>query len=475
MFRFNNPEEVRKQRDRQKHLSVAVNGDYEQDISGNASPATRPDSPVSSADVDWNYAKREAALRLAGVDPDSMPDDQLDMLYEKITKVKTLRGKRFEGGGSRPESSASFSHVDDMWSEFGGRPIHSSEAMTDDTSMENQNGQNDESGSMAASTQIREMQGQLEAQRLEFENRLQAISEGGGSGEAEDLKVEKENMEKQLVVVQAQMKRLLDMRGRGKIDEDFVAFEPVIYNARQLRLIRRVLDKWRAHRAFSMAETVLSNAVVVKEANIIRWVLKSRLLPVLLTVLQYGTQEGCCLQFHYCRWWIISRANLSPGHDRRSRRIRRRRRSSTRFCHPTVCRRQGCGQEAQCNLCLVLGSVTTTAAEDAKPDKFHRQAPVYPAFLFRSALLRLATSRIFVYWQRAHLPSTFVETIICYFHCPHFLSIYFGGYWVLPCGHQSRCSHYELKAERLSLLYPCFDANKWQPSARLQSQLCRQY
>jgi kinesin family protein 1 len=49
-----------------------------------------------------------------------------------------------------------------------------------------------------------------------------------------------------------------------------VEIEPVIYSAKQLRLIRKVLDRWRAHRAFSMAEVVLSNAVMVKEANIIR-------------------------------------------------------------------------------------------------------------------------------------------------------------------------------------------------------------
>lgn len=193
-----------------------------------------------------------------------MPDDQLDMLYEKITKVKTLRGRRF-GEGSRPESSISMSQVDDMWSEFG-RPVASSEILTDDTSLD-QNGNAEDAGS--ANTHIREMQGQLEAQRIEFEERLQAIGEGG-TGEAEDLKVEKEHMEKQLVAVQAQMKRLLEMRGRGKIDEDFVPFEPVVYTARQLRIIRKVLDKWRAHRAFSMAETVLSNAVALKEANIIR-------------------------------------------------------------------------------------------------------------------------------------------------------------------------------------------------------------
>ncbi|KAG8863400.1 kinesin-like protein Klp8 [Serendipita sp. 405] len=269
VFRFNNPEEVRKQRDRQKLLSPAME-EGEGEPSGNASPATRPESPVESAvDVDWNYAKREAALHLAGLDPNKMPDDQLDTLYEKITKVKTLRGRRFENG-SRPESSASYSQLDDMWSE-AGRPVQNSVTFTDDTSVaDNQNSVvNDDGASNAtASAQIREMQEQLETQRVEFENRLSAIDDGQGR-EAEDLKVEKEHMELQLIVVQAQMKRLLEMRGRGKIDDDFVAFEPAIYTAKQLRLIRKVLDKWRAHRAFSMAETVLSNAVTVKEANII--------------------------------------------------------------------------------------------------------------------------------------------------------------------------------------------------------------
>ncbi|PVF92902.1 kinesin-like protein [Serendipita vermifera] len=272
VFRFNNPEEVRKQRDRQRQLTLGVNGDLESDPSGQVTPATRPDSPASSAaDVDWNYAKREAALRLAGLDPDTMPDDQLDNLYDKITRVKTARGRKFEG--SRPESTMSVSQLDDMWSEFG-RPIHSSEALTDDTSMD-QNGMiyDEPASAVSASMQIKEMQGQLEAQRAEFENRIQAMSDGPDP-EAEDLKAEKENMQKQLVVVQAQMKRLLEMRGKGKIDEDFIPFEPILYSAKQLRLIRRVLDKWRAHRAFSMAEQVLSNAVAVKEANIISKELK---------------------------------------------------------------------------------------------------------------------------------------------------------------------------------------------------------
>ncbi|KAG6807433.1 hypothetical protein H0H93_001590, partial [Arthromyces matolae] len=89
------------------------------------------------------------------------------------------------------------------------------------------------------------------------------------SAEAEDLKVEKDHMEHQLRLIRNQMKRLIDARSKGEEVEGGGEFEPVIYSARQIRLIRKVLDRWRAHRSFSMAESVLSNAVALKEANII--------------------------------------------------------------------------------------------------------------------------------------------------------------------------------------------------------------
>ena len=259
VFRFNNPEEVRKQRDKQRAatLPVNINGDTD-DPSTAGTPITRPDSPISTfGDVDWNFAKREAALRLAGLDPDNMPDEELDQLYERITKVKTLRETKFK---PRPDSNMSLSQLDDVWSEMGRPVAGSSEILTDDTSVVD-GGTHEE--------QMKEMQGQLEAQRAEFESRLQSIGE---STEAEDLKVEKEHMQHQLTLVQVQMTRLLEMRSRGAIDEHIEVFEPVIYTAKQLRLIRKVLDKWRAHRSFSMSETVLSNAVLVKEANVLRYV-----------------------------------------------------------------------------------------------------------------------------------------------------------------------------------------------------------
>ncbi|KII95978.1 hypothetical protein PLICRDRAFT_87278 [Plicaturopsis crispa FD-325 SS-3] len=252
VFRFNNPEEVRKQRDRataKSSLQLSLTAP-DLEAEGISSPATRPDSPASSTDqvdVDWTFAKREAAFARLGLDPtlDNLPDDDLNKLFEKITKVKTMRDHRL---GPRPESS--LSQADDVWSE-SGRPI-SSDATTDDTSL-------DANGSPAIDGTLKDVQHQLES-------RLQAITE---STEAEDLKVEKDHMQHQLKMVQAQMRRLIDARARGETDVDMVDFEPVIYSARQLRLIRKVLDRWRAHRAFSMAEVVLSSAVIIKEANII--------------------------------------------------------------------------------------------------------------------------------------------------------------------------------------------------------------
>ncbi|KAI6128550.1 hypothetical protein EV401DRAFT_893590 [Pisolithus croceorrhizus] len=256
VFRFNNPEEVRKKRDRATARSNLLHSIVASEVEGGESspalpkesrPPSRSSSSAAGADVDWNFAKREAALARLGLDPtlDNLPDEEINKLFERITKVKTMRDHNQK---SRPESS--LSHRDDLWSE-SGRPVSSE---TDDTSVY----AGPSHGSPDTDGPLKDVQHQLES-------RLQAISE---SSEAEDLKVEKDHMEHQLKLVQQQLKRLIHARARGEPEDD-VGFETVIYSAKQLRLIRKVLDKWRSHRSFSMAETVLSNAVLVKEATVI--------------------------------------------------------------------------------------------------------------------------------------------------------------------------------------------------------------
>jgi kinesin family protein 1 len=258
VFRFNNPVEVRKQRDRVKsHLRNVTNADGSSIDSETSTRATSPDGTHSSGpDFDWTFAQREAALaRLHGLDPglDSLPDEDLNKLFDRISKLKESREVRDQSVRlGRPESS--MSGVEDMWSEYG-RPV-SNDALTDDTSV---HGANDGDA-------VSDLQAQLDSQKLEFEARLGAIHE---SSESDDLKLEKDYMEAQLKLVQIQLKRLLDTRACGDVP-DLAPFEPSMYNARQLRLIRKVLEQWRAHRSFSMSECVLSNAVLVKEANVIR-------------------------------------------------------------------------------------------------------------------------------------------------------------------------------------------------------------
>ncbi len=138
-----------------------------------------------------------------------------------------------------------------MWSE-GGRPPPSE--LTDDTSVD----AGPSRGSPALEGSRRGEQGLLEF--------------GEPSAQVEDLKAEKEHIERQLRLAHIQLKRAKQNMSRGEKDSEGLDFEPVMYSAKQLRLIRKTLDNWRAHRAFSMAEVVLSSAVLVKEANIIRCV-----------------------------------------------------------------------------------------------------------------------------------------------------------------------------------------------------------
>lgn len=260
VFRFNNPEEVRKQRDRAMARSSLSISKTAADLTAETEDGTRPSSPTPSidmADVDWNFAKREAAFARLGLDPalDQLPDEDLNKLFEKITRVKTLRDHN-----AKPRPESSLSQADDIWSE-NGRPLLS-DGVTDDTSMDASHNSPDMVGS------LKDVQSQLETQRTEFEQRLQAVSE---LSEAEDLKAEKAQMEHQLRLIRGHIKRLLDARARGDNDADIGQFETQIYSAKQLRLIRKVLDRWRARRSFSMAEVVLANAVLLKEANIIRY------------------------------------------------------------------------------------------------------------------------------------------------------------------------------------------------------------
>lgn len=93
VFRFNHPEEVRKNRDSKQILPSSLkdeingnNGNGHEEIatpSGRSSPIPdRPPSPTAS-NIDWSYARREAVVaKLNGTDVDleKLDDMQLNKL-----------------------------------------------------------------------------------------------------------------------------------------------------------------------------------------------------------------------------------------------------------------------------------------------------------------------------------------------------------------------------------------------------------
>ncbi|UZJ55379.1 hypothetical protein CBS101457_004699 [Exobasidium rhododendri] len=235
VFRFNNPEEVRKARDR---IRLAVEEGEE------SLESIRPDSPVSDTiegDVDWTYARREAALaKLSGQDVsfDALNEDDLEKLYEDITRA---RSKKTGGGTWRPDSV--LSSFDDASSETASSELrpYSMSAYTDDTSMIDPwyvEGP-------PLSTVVTPDPEMLEtAQTLELKKQVKEYEE--------------------------QLSRLAVRQGVNSLDL------PANYSSREKSLLRKALEIWRGLTNVSMAEDILSHAAMVKEANVISRELKKQ-------------------------------------------------------------------------------------------------------------------------------------------------------------------------------------------------------
>ncbi|KAL7409264.1 kinesin-like protein [Mrakia frigida] len=283
VFRFQNPMEVRLHREAvRSSMNVSISAsDLAGIASGAGSPAFRPESPGSTVDqdgiVDWTFAKRELALaRLNGQEPglDTLKDEDLDKLFDNIQKVRTLRKDR-----TRPESRLSI--ADDFWErDSNGR--HLSSTFTDDTSVDpngsnpwggfpsNGNGNGPVGGGTPSSENVREAQDLLVSQKEAYEAKLSSLaSTSSTSADREDFEIEKNQMQRSIELISQEMKRLRHLRSSGTVKESLQGFEPTVYSAKEIRLAKGALRKWKGLRTLGMAETVLTHAVKVKEANVI--------------------------------------------------------------------------------------------------------------------------------------------------------------------------------------------------------------
>ncbi|KAI7865855.1 hypothetical protein BDF14DRAFT_1729552 [Spinellus fusiger] len=212
IFRFNHPEEVRKERDLQKMaVENAMGGtplgyvEYE-----------RPDSPTefgstaSSECMDWNYARVEALKNYVSSDINfhRMKDDDLEKLYEEVTRVLTTR-KRCE---SRTDTH------DDRHSRYS-----LAATMVDD-----------EHGSICTETTVVDME--------------------------EKFRMEKQKLQKEIDC----QKQFYEAR----LNRLSMHFGDTFYTTHQVKLLQRVLTRWKKLGHVAMAEQVLTHAALLKEANI---------------------------------------------------------------------------------------------------------------------------------------------------------------------------------------------------------------
>ncbi|RCI03923.1 kinesin-like protein Klp8, partial [Rhizopus stolonifer] len=230
IFRFNNPEEVRKERDLQK---VAIGnsmhgGAVAEDESRPESPST--DSTIGSEVIDWNYARREAVLNYYSTEANfgGLKDEELEKLYDDITKIRNSRRSRSE---SRADN-------DD-----------------DDSSTTRDSFRNSSSATM--------IEDGLESVCTDLSIAQSDLLE-------EKLKQEKERMQKELDnqkrLFEAKIHRMSRQFSQQQSDS---GLSLPVYSPHQIALIEKTLSKWRQLRTVDMAEVVLTNAVMLKEANII--------------------------------------------------------------------------------------------------------------------------------------------------------------------------------------------------------------
>ena len=310
IFRFNHPQEAREERLESGNLLQGSSLKYSvtADQLDSPSPAERPGHQRSTSSLsralsetdgeiegsgtqspapwrtdkrssDWSFARREAATAMLGPDQhiSSLTDDELDVLYDDLQRVRAVRR-------ARPESRIfDFSNGDEDTDSVSSHPVREkylSNGTLDNFSLDTaltipstpQQSEDDD-----RLKQVREeMQAQLEQQKEEYQQKLQAAEDGDVEFEeikAEKIRMEeslrhaKEEMQKQLAEQRAEFDRQLaelkaPPKPRRRTSDRYGLSERDIY------LAKHVLEHWRRQRYVSIAAAILRNASTLKEAQV---------------------------------------------------------------------------------------------------------------------------------------------------------------------------------------------------------------
>ncbi|KAF9586509.1 kinesin-like protein Klp8 [Lunasporangiospora selenospora] len=321
VFRFNHPEEVRRERDlqlqQQQHqqsgtISSPISSPVSRANNNSSSgmeedrPEDRPDSPMSSGSMaselaDWNYARNEAVIHahmLSETSISQLKDHDLDILFENIAKIRYMRK------GVRPESRAGSNFDDDTESRSSRMSFverwHGENGFSED-------GRSSpippfESSAFALQERLRLAHEEAQRQNKAYETRIQNLSAMAEATKAGEIMAEKALLEERHRLAQEELKRKLEDEFKDKMkrlsltsisshqqDESTHNGKLLIplYSDYELKLIHKTLCRWKGQKRVRLTEIIFTNAVLVKEANVMSRELNKK-VTYQLTIIEDG-------------------------------------------------------------------------------------------------------------------------------------------------------------------------------------------
>jgi kinesin family protein 1 len=288
VFRFNNPDEVRREREQQQQQTSPISPSGRNSVLGNQSVTSETSNAQSSEVIDWKFAHREALLCNYGgsisTDLDVMTDDDLKQLSEGISKVREFRNRK------RISSENGYQFDDDV-SSFTVSPrtsissskrlsVLSSAPTLDDEELDSPQPLLKDEREKWIKQATEEMQQQLEIQKQEYQAKLKQAE---SSKTDDELNKEKEALAAKYEQIKQEMESVLEQQKaayESKIKRISAHLPPgtalstdnllVGYTAKNAAeyLLRQSITKWKKLKFVKMAEDCLVHAVILKEANI---------------------------------------------------------------------------------------------------------------------------------------------------------------------------------------------------------------
>ncbi|CAO3647642.1 unnamed protein product [Mucor hiemalis] len=303
LFRFNNPDEVRRERElQQQNQQLSIFSTSPED-SGVGSVLLSPSSVMTGDIVDWKFAHAEAVRKFGvtnnATDLAVMTDEDLKHLSDGITKVREFRNRKRISSDSHhmlfnydeiptvdvsPRTSIS-SSSNKRFSAISAAPTLFTEEGDDE--IEEMDSKNFLKASIKEDNEkliriaTEEMEQKLELQKQEYESKLKLVE--SSNMKADELNKERDDLASKYARIKEEMEKSLEQQKlayESKIKRISAHLPPgtalssdnllVGYTSKNAAeyLLRQAIDKWRELKYVKMAEDCLIHAVVLKEANI---------------------------------------------------------------------------------------------------------------------------------------------------------------------------------------------------------------